>query len=90
MHVPDGFLNAPTSMATGVVAVAALAFALNKSCHELGQSGPVRAGLTGCFIFAAQMVNFPVAAGTSGHLIGAALADEPGGPWTAMLTMAMC
>ncbi len=88
MHVPDGFLNAPTSMATGVVAVAALAFALNKSRHELGQSGPVRAGLTGCFIFAAQMVNFPVAAGTSGHLIGAALATALVGPWTAMLTMA--
>lgn len=75
-------------MATGALAAAGLAFALNKSRHELGESGPVRAGLTGCFIFAAQMVNFPVAAGTSGHLIGAALATALVGPWTAMLTMA--
>lgn len=88
MHVPDGLLNAPTSIATGAVALGVIAFALRRSRAELGDAGAVRAGLTGCFIFAAQMVNFPVVAGTSGHLIGGALATALVGPWTAVVTMA--
>lgn len=87
MHVPDGFLGVPASVATGVVAAAALGLALRGSRRELGEVGAVRAGLTACFIFAAQMVNFPVAAGTSGHLLGGALAVTLVGPWTAVLVM---
>lgn len=87
MHVPDGFLDFPTSVATGAVAALALAGALRGSRRELGEAGAVRAGLTACFIFAAQMVNFPVAAGTSGHLLGGALAVALVGPWTAVLVM---
>ncbi|WOP19025.1 energy-coupling factor ABC transporter permease [Raineyella sp. LH-20] len=87
MHVPDGFLGVPVSVATGAVAAAALGLALRGSRRELGEVGAVRAGLTACFIFAAQMVNFPVAAGTSGHLLGGALAVTLVGPWTAVLVM---
>ena len=87
MHVPDGFLDLPASVATGVVAAGVVAVALRRSGGELRQAGAARAGLTGCFVFAAQMINFPVAAGTSGHLIGAALAAALVGPWTAVLTM---
>ncbi len=88
MHVPDGFLNAPTSIATGGISAAVVGLALHRSRRELADAGPVRAGLTACFIFAAQMVNFPVAAGTSGHLLGGALAVALVGPWTAVLVMA--
>ncbi len=88
MHVPDGFLGAPASITTGIVAAATSAVALRRSRNELQQTGPARAGLTAAFVFAAQMVNFPVGAGTSGHLIGAALAAALVGPWTAVLTMA--
>lgn len=87
MHVPDGFLGVPTSVATGALAAVALGLALRGSRRELGELGAVRAGLTACFIFAAQMVNFPVAAGTSGHLLGGALAVALVGPWTAVLVM---
>lgn len=88
MHIPDGFLDAPTSLATGVVAVAAVGVSLRRSARELGESGPVLAGLVACFIFAVQMVNFPVGAGTSGHLLGGALAAALVGPWTGVLVMA--
>jgi cobalt/nickel transport system permease protein len=87
MHVPDGFLNAPTSVATAVVAAGVVAIALARSRRELGGAGSARAGLVACFVFAAQMVNFPVGAGTSGHLIGATLAAVLIGPWTATLVM---
>lgn len=88
MHVPDGFLDLPTSAVTGAAAVAAVGVALRRSAGELRDAGAARAGLTGCFVFAAQMVNFPVGAGTSGHLIGAGLAAALVGPWTAVVTMA--
>lgn len=86
MHVPDGFLDMPTSVATAAIAAGAVGFALRGARSEIAGS-PARAGLTSCFIFAGQMINFPVAAGTSGHLIGAALATALVGPWTAILAM---
>jgi cobalt/nickel transport system permease protein len=87
VHVPDGFLDAPTSVATGVVAAGAVALALRKAQEELDDRTAPMAGLTAAFVFAVQMVNFPVAAGTSGHLIGGALTAVLAGPWTAMLSM---
>lgn len=87
MHVPDGFLDVPTSVACGAAAALALGLAARRSRRELGEAGAVRAGLTACFIFAAQMVNFPVGAGTSGHLLGGGLAVALVGPWTAVLVM---
>ncbi|MCL8025591.1 energy-coupling factor ABC transporter permease [Nocardioides bruguierae] len=86
MHVPNGFLDAPTSVATGVVATAAVGVALVKARKELDDRTAPMAGLIAAFIFAVQMLNFPVGAGTSGHLMGGALAAVLVGPWTAVLS----
>ena len=88
MHVPDGFLNVGTSVATGVIAVAAVGLALTRAKREQSSEYSVpMVGLVASFIFAGQMINFPVGAGTSGHLIGAALAAVLVGPWTAVLCL---
>ncbi|MGY2085603.1 energy-coupling factor ABC transporter permease [Blastococcus sp. SYSU DS0539] len=87
MHVPDGFLDVPTSVATGALAAGTVALALRRSRAELDDRTAPLAGLTAAFVFAAQMVNFPVAAGTSGHLIGGVLTAVLVGPWTAILCM---
>ena len=85
MHVPDGFLDTPTSLATGVVAAAAVAVSLRGARRELDERTAPLAGLVAAFVFAAQMINFPVAAGTSGHLLGGTLAAVLVGPFTATL-----
>lgn len=97
MHVPDGFIDAPMSAATGVVAAGALAVSLRGARREQGgtsraseaerggeRTAPL-AGLVASFIFAVQMLNFPVAAGTSGHLLGGAPAAILVGPYTGVL-----
>lgn len=89
MHVPDGFLDAPTSVATGVVAVAAVGLALRGARRELDDRTAPLAGLVAAFVFATQMVNFPVGAGTSGHLLGGALAAALVGPWTGVLVVSV-
>jgi cobalt/nickel transport system permease protein len=89
MHVPDGFLDAPTSVATAGVAAAAVAVALRGSRRELDERTTPMAGLVAAFVFAAQMLNFPVGAGTSGHLLGGALAAVLVGPWTAVLCVSV-
>lgn len=85
MHVPDGFLDAPTSIVTGVVAVAAVGVSLRKARAELDDRTAPLAGLVAAFVFATQMINFPVAGGTSGHLMGGAIAAVLVGPWTGVL-----
>lgn len=89
MHVPDGFLDAPTSIATGAVAVAGIAVALRGARRELDDRTAPMVGLVAAFVFAAQMVNFPVGAGTSGHLMGGALAAVLVGPWSAVLCLSV-
>src|SRR3954452_5345320 len=89
MHVPDGFLDAPTSVATGVVAAAGVAVALRRARRELDDRTAPLAGLVATFIFATQMLNFPVASGTIGHLLGGALAAVLVGPATALLCMSV-
>ena len=89
MHVPDGFLDAPTSVATGVVAAAGVAVALRGARRELDDRTAPMAGLVAAFVFAAQMINFPVGAGTSGHLLGGALAAVLVGPYTGALCLAV-
>src|SRR6266508_4088949 len=70
MHVPDGFLDAPTSIATGAIAAGALGISLRRAERELRDSGPALAGLTAAFVFAVQLVNFPVGAAMLGwHLL---------------------
>ncbi len=89
MHVPDGFLDAATSVGTGAAATAGVAVALRKARAELDERAAPLAGLTAAFVFAAQMINFPVGVGTSGHLMGGALAAVLVGPWTAVLVMSV-
>ena len=89
MHVPDGFLDAPTSIATGAVAAVGVALALRGARRELDDRTAPVAGLVATFVFAGQMMNFPVGAGTSGHLLGAALAAVLAGPWTAVLCLSV-
>jgi cobalt/nickel transport system permease protein len=87
VHVPDGFLDASTSVATAVVAVGAVAYSLRGARRELDDRVAPLAGLVAVFVFAAQMVNFPVGAGTSGHLLGGALAAVLVGPRTATICL---
>jgi cobalt/nickel transport system permease protein len=89
VHVPDGFLDVPTSVATGVVAAAAVGVALRGARRELDDRTAPLAGLVATFVFAAQMINFPVGAGTSGHLMGGALAAVLVGPWTGILCLSV-
>ncbi|WP_432156945.1 MULTISPECIES: energy-coupling factor ABC transporter permease [unclassified Streptomyces] len=89
MHVPDGFINAPTSAVTGVVAAGAIAVSLRGARRELDERTAPLAGLVAAFIFAVQMLNFPVAAGTSGHLLGGALAAILVGPCTGILCVSV-
>ncbi|WP_406125517.1 energy-coupling factor ABC transporter permease [Streptomyces sp. NBC_00989] len=89
MHVPDGFIDAPISAATGVVAAGAIAVSLRGARRELDERTAPLAGLVAAFIFAVQMLNFPVAAGTSGHLLGGALAAILVGPYTGVLCVSV-
>ncbi|WP_030774842.1 energy-coupling factor ABC transporter permease [Streptomyces sp. NRRL F-2664] len=89
MHVPDGFINAPVSVAAGVAAAAAGAVSLRGARRELDERTAPLAGLVAAFIFAVQMLNFPVAAGTSGHLMGGALAAILVGPYTGVLCVSV-
>jgi len=89
MHVPDGFLDAPTSVATGAIAAVGVGVALRRARAELDDRTAPMAGLVAAFVFAGQMINFPVGAGTSGHLLGGALAAVLVGPWTGALCISV-
>jgi len=80
MHVPDGFVSLGTAVAAGAVSAGTIGVTLGRSKRHLQDRQVPLAGLTAAFIFAAQMVNFPVAAGTTGHLLGGALAAILLGP----------
>ena len=87
MHVPDGFLDAPTSIATAGVAAVAVTIALRGARREVDDRIAPLAGLVATFVFATQMLNVPVAGGTSGHLMGGALAAVLVGPYTGLLCL---
>lgn len=87
MHIPDGFLDARTALASGVMAAAGLGLALRTVRRTMPDRRVPLIGVAAAFVFAAQMLNFPVAGGTSGHLIGAVLAAVLLGPSAAVLVM---
>ncbi len=87
MHIPDGFLNLFVSLACWVITLIILALAVANTRRDLDERLVPLAGIMAAFIFAAQMLNFPVAGGTSGHFIGAALAFIVLGPWLGLLAM---
>ena len=89
MHMSDGIVNAPTSLIFGVIAVAAIGLCAVKARNELDERTVPLAGLVAAFIFAVQMVNFPILPGVSGHLLGGALAAILVGPYTGALCIAI-
>ena len=89
MHIPDGFINAPTSLAAGAVAAGGVGVSLRRAAQTLQEKQAPLAGLVAAYIFAVQMLNFPVAAGTSGHLLGGALAAVLVGPWAGALCVSV-
>ena len=89
LHIPDGFLSGPVALATALPAVAAVGYGLRVADRRLDESRVPILGVLAAFIFAAQMLNFPVAGGTSGHFLGATLAAVLLGPWLACVVMAV-
>jgi cobalt/nickel transport system permease protein len=87
MHVPDGFLSTPVALSCAALAVAGVGAAASRSRALLGSRAVPRMGVTAAFVFSAQMINFPVAGGTSGHLVGGALAAVLLGPSAAVIAM---
>lgn len=87
MHIPDGFLSPGVAAAAGLVSAGVVGCSLRRARDELDERRVPLLGVTAAFIFAVQMLNFPVAGGTSGHLMGAALAAVLLGPWLACLVL---
>lgn len=87
MHIPDGFINLTTAATTYAISGGSIAYAIRQANRKLGERHVPMLGVMAAFIFAAQMLNFPVAGGTSGHLLGAALAAILLGPWASLLVM---
>ncbi|MCX6357519.1 MAG: energy-coupling factor ABC transporter permease [Candidatus Aureabacteria bacterium] len=89
MHIPDGFLAARVWAPSWAVAVAGMWCCLKRAGRTLGDRAIPLMGVTAAFIFAAQMLNFPVAGGTSGHLLGGVLAAVLLGPWAGAVVIAI-
>lgn len=87
MHIPDGFLSIATVTTTYVASAGAVGYAVKQANRKLGEKHVPLMGVMAAFIFAAQMLNFPIIGGTSGHLLGAALASLLLGPWASVLVM---
>ncbi|HXF86355.1 MAG TPA: energy-coupling factor ABC transporter permease [Anaerolineales bacterium] len=87
LHIPDGFLSPVVSLIFWAVTVIMIGMAIARTNKSLGEKQVPLMGIMAAFIFAAQMINFPVAGGTSGHLLGGALAAIVLGPWAGMLVM---
>jgi cobalt/nickel transport system permease protein len=87
MHIPDGFIDLKTSGAFAAIGAAGVGVSLKGATRQLSEKSAPLAGLTAVFVFAVQMLNFPVAAGTSGHLLGGVLAAVLVGPYAASLVI---
>jgi len=87
LHIPDGFLNIATVATTYAASAGGVGYGLREARKKLMEKQVPLMGVMAAFIFAAQMLNFPIIGGTSGHLIGAALAAILLGPWAAVLIM---
>jgi cobalt/nickel transport system permease protein len=87
MHIPDGFLSTPVWAALNVVSAPAVGYMAKRAGSNMEEARAPLLGVLGAFVFAAQMVNFPVAPGTSGHLLGGALLAYTAGPAAASLVM---
>ena len=88
LHAPDGFFSVPVALLMWAIAIVAIAISVQRTGRTLNDRAIPLMGVTAAFIFAAQMINFPVVGGTSGHLLGAVLAAVLLGPWAGTLVMA--
>lgn len=88
LHIPDGFLSTPVSLVGWIVTIGVVAYAARRAEQTMSDRAVPLMGVMAAFIFATQMMNFPVAGGTSGHLLGGALAAILLGPWAAVIVMA--
>jgi cobalt/nickel transport system permease protein len=88
LHAPDGFLSLPVALLMWAITIVVLGISVSRANRTLDERMVPLMGVTAAFIFAAQMVNFPVAGGTSGHLLGGVLAAILLGPWVGTLVMA--
>lgn len=88
MHIPDGFINAPVAAIAWGITVVVVAAAVWRTNRTLSEKAVPLMGVMAAFIFAAQMINFPVAGGTSGHLLGGTLVAILVGPWAGIIVMA--
>ena len=88
LHAPDGFFSVPVALLMWVIAIVVIAIAVRRTGETMDERMVPLMGVTAAFIFAAQMINFPVIGGTSGHLLGAVLAAILLGPWAGTLVMA--
>jgi cobalt/nickel transport system permease protein len=89
MHIPDGFIDSGTSAVAGLAAIGAIGVCVNQAGKAIDDKEVPLAGLAAAFVFSVQMLNFPVASGTSGHLLGGALAAVLVGPWLGPLCVAV-
>ena len=87
LHIPDGFLSLIIAVIFWVITIITVGIAISKTNKSLGEKQVPLMGIMAAFIFAAQMLNFPVAGGTSGHFLGGALAAMVLGPWAGILVM---
>ena len=87
MHIPDGFLSTEVAIGACAVSAGAVGYAVTRARRTLDERSSLLMGISAAFIFAAQMLNFPVAGGTSGHLLGGALAAILLGPWVGSLVL---
>ncbi len=87
MHIPDGFLSAAVSIVLWLLSILVVGYALRRTGRDLGERQVPLMGVLAAAIFAGQMLNFTVAGGTSGHLMGAAIATILLGPWAAILVL---
>jgi cobalt/nickel transport system permease protein len=87
LHIPDGFLSLPVSLVAWVLAIGLIVLSLSRATVEYQERTVPLMGVCAAFIFAAQMINFPIPGGTSGHLLGGTLAAVLLGPWAGSLVM---
>jgi len=87
MHIPDGFLSTPVWVALDAVSLPAVGLLARRAQRDVEESRVPLLGVMGAFVFAAQMINFPVGVGTSGHLVGSALLACTLGPAAAAVVM---
>ena len=87
LHIPDGFLTIVVSLIFWLITIIMVGLAVSKTNRSLGEKQVPIMGVMAAFIFAAQMLNFPIAGGTSGHFLGGALASIVLGPWAGILVM---